>query len=266
MQTQRGFTLLELAIGLVVLGLAVVGALVSLTALTENRKIAETRGMLLETRDSLMAFATTQGRLPCPATLVSNGQESILSNVAGVITCTSEQGFVPSVTLGLSGLNELGLKNDAWDDGTGGGSPRSLRYAISSLAAPVANALTSPGLGAPTSSTRRVDVQTSITGNQGLFVCQSSTGLAGAGNRCGSIANTLSANAAFVVWSLGADAREVGTFSADEQQNANWTVQRVLVSRTYAPIGSNDGRFDDIVVWQPYSLVAERLFAGGFVQ
>lgn len=266
MKLQRGFTLLELAIGLVIVGLAVVGAFASITAQAENQRIALTRTLLSESRDALMAFVTTQGRLPCPATLVSNGQESILSNAAGIITCTAEQGFLPAVTLGLAELSELGLKNDAWNDGTGGGSPRALRYAVSNLAAPVANALTSPGLGAPASSTRRVDVQTSFTANQGLFVCQSSVGLVGAGNRCGNLANTLSSNAAFVIWSLGADAREPAAFSADEQQNANWTVPRVLVSRTFAPVNATGGRFDDIVLWQPFSLVAERLFAGGFVQ
>lgn len=263
---QHGFSLIELAIGLVIMGLAVVGVFASMSAQTEQRRFSQTRSLLQEVRESLMAFVVTQGRLPCPATLVSNGQESIASNAGGVIICTSEAGLLPAVSLGLSELDATGLKNDAWSDGTGGTAPRALRYAVSALAAPVANALTSPGLGAPASSTRRVDVQTAVNANQALFVCQSSVGLSGTGNRCGSTANLLAANAAFVVWSMGPNAREPATFSADELQNQSLLVPRVLISRDYAPAGASAGRFDDLVVWQPYSLVADRLFAAGFVQ
>lgn len=265
-QDQHGFSLIELAIGMVIMGLAVVGVFASMTAQNEQRRISQTRSLLQEARDAVMAFVTIQGRLPCPATLISNGQESIASNVAGVIACTAEAGLLPAVSLGLSELDSMGLKNDAWSDGSGGTAPRALRYAVSALAAPVANALTSPGLGAPSSSTRRVDVQTAVAANQALFVCQSSIGLSGAGNRCGSTANVLAANAAFVVWSMGANARETATFSADETQNQTWAVPRVLISREFAPVGAGAGRFDDLVVWQPYSLVADRLFAAGFVQ
>lgn len=263
---EGGFSLIELAIGLVIMGLIAVGVISSLSAQAEQRRMLQTREMLIEVRNSLMAFVTTQGRLPCPATLLSNGQESIASNTGGIITCSSESGFVPGVSLGLAELDARGLKNDAWDDGPAGNSPRTLRYAVTNLQAPVANALTSPGLGAPASSTRRLDVQTSIAANQALFICKSANAIAATGNRCLSTANTLSTNAAFAVWSSGANARDVSNFSTDEQQNMSGAVPRVLISREFAPLNASGGGFDDLLIWQPFSLIAERLFAGGFVQ
>ena len=266
MKYQSGFSLVELAIGLVIMGLIAVGVIGSLSAQMEQRRIVQTRDLLTEVRNSLMAFVTTQGRLPCPASLTSNGLESVASNSGGIITCTSENGFVPAVSLGMTELDARGLKNDAWDDGPGGNSPRTLRYAVSSLLAPVANALTSPGLGAPANATRRLDVQTSITANQSLFVCKNASTISATGNRCMTSGNTLSSNAAFVVWSAGSNARDAANFSADEQQNMNWSVPRVLISRDFAPANATGGAFDDLVLWQPFSLVAERLFSSGFVQ
>jgi prepilin-type N-terminal cleavage/methylation domain-containing protein len=263
---QNGFSLIELAIGLVIMGLIAVGVISSLSAQTEQRRTVQTREMLIEVRNSLMSFVTTQGRLPCPASLLSDGQESIASNSGGIITCSSENGFVPGVTLGLAELDARGLKNDAWDDGPAGNSPRTLRYAVSNLQAPVANALTSPGLGAPASSTRRLDVQSSIAANQSIFICKSASAIAAAGNRCLSTTNTLSSNAAFVLWSAGPNGRDTSNFSADEQQNMTWAVPRVLISREFAPLNASGGGFDDLLLWQPFSLVAERLFSGGFVQ
>ncbi len=266
MRYQSGFSLIELAIGLVIMGLMALGVVSSLSAQMEQRRIVQTRDMLTEVRNSVMAFVTTQGRLPCPATTTSNGLESITSNSGGIITCSAENGFVPGVSLGLAELDSRGLKNDAWDDGPAGNSPRTLRYAVSNLLAPVAHALTSPGLGAPASSTRRLDVQTSIAGNQSIFICKSASTISAAGNRCLTSANTLSSNAAFVIWSAGPNARDVAGFSIDEQQNMNWSVPRVLISREFAPPNATDGAFDDLLVWQPFSMIADRLFSGGFVQ
>ncbi|MEZ5658843.1 MAG: type II secretion system protein [Burkholderiaceae bacterium] len=268
-----GFSLIELAIGLAILAIAAVGMTAMLGKLTEQRKLTETRVAIEDARKALLDFVAVQGRLPCPAIVGSNGLESVAGVAGGVITCSSQIGFLPGVTLGLSNLDQNGLYTDAWRDGAGNGGGalptanlRALRYAISSLAVPVANALSSPSLGAPGSLTRRIDVQASFDAGQGLFVCRSAAGVGAGVNRCGAPANTLSQNAAAVIWSLGINGNSPADYSADETQNSAWPQQRVVISREFAPQNAVGGNFDDMVSWIAYPEVADRLLRGGFVQ
>ena len=268
MKLQQGFSLIELAIALMILGLITLGAVVSMTQQAEQRRFAQARSQLELAREAALAFVSVNGRLPCPATATSNGQESIASNVSGVITCSLEAGFVPAVTLGLTELDSQGLINNPWNDGANGAGtrPRALRYALTNLSGTVANALSSPGLGAPSSPTRRADVQASIAAGQGWFICASAGGIGAGSNRCGTTTNLLSASSAAAIWTLGANGNDTSIYSADETQNANLAIARVLISRGIAPQGATAGMFDDLVTWVPYSIIADRLFAMGFVQ
>ncbi len=223
--------------------------------------------LLAQAREAVLAFITTQGRVPCPATVASNGQEAIASNAGGIITCTAQSGFLPAVTLGLPELAGNGLLLDAWRDGTG--TARAIRYGTSSMAGSVTpNALTSPGLGLPSSTTRRGTVLGLITAGQGAFVCRRSAGIGVGPNRCGAAANTQADSAVAVIWSAGTNALNAASYSADELQNANQTIPRVYISRDFAPLGASaavGGNFDDLVTWIPFSLMAERLLSAGHV-
>lgn len=264
----RGFSLIEIAIGLMIVALTTVGLVASLTQQIEQRRIVETRNALAAARDALLAFAGTSGRLPCPATAASLGQEAIAANVGGVVTCAVEDGFLPAATLGLADVDGNGHVTDAWRDGAGsnnGTHLRALRYGISALAAPVANALSSAALGLPGSTTRRIDVQSAISAGQGLFVCRSAAGMAVGVNRCGGAANTLASNVAAVVRSLGVNGAQPAAYSADETQNAAVAVSRAYVSREFMPAGAAGGGFDDLLTWIPYPLLADRLLASGQV-
>ncbi|HYB50969.1 MAG TPA: prepilin-type N-terminal cleavage/methylation domain-containing protein [Burkholderiaceae bacterium] len=265
-----GFTLVEIAISLVLLSLAAVGVFAILEQQIEQHRISDTNATLLKAHDAVLSFVTAYGRLPCPAVVGSNGAESIASNVGGIITCTREAGFLPAVTLGMPNLDQWGLLEGAWNDGAGsqnGTFVRAIRYAVTGLAAPTAWTLTSVSLGAPGSPTQRAAVQTSFNNNQGLFVCASGAGIVAAGNRCGPVAaNTLSSNAAVIIWSLGSDAADIPNYSADELQNYNLTVPRVVINRVYAPLGAAGGQFDDLVTWISYPIIADRLVYAGFVQ
>ncbi|SPE22992.1 conserved hypothetical protein [Burkholderiales bacterium] len=266
---QLGFTLVEIAIGLVILALAAVGVFEVLTQQIEQHRISDTNATLLKAHDALLSFVTAYGRLPCPAQANSNGAEAIASNVGGIITCVGESGFLPAVTLGMPNLDAWGLLEGAWNDGAGsttGTYLRAIRYAVTGLNGATASALTSISLGAPGSPTQRAAVQTSFNNNQGLFVCASSIGILPAGNRCAAQANTLSANAAAIIWSLGSDAADLPNYSIDERQNLNLTVPRVVISRVYAPLGATGGQFDDLVSWISYPVIADRLVYAGFVQ
>jgi prepilin-type N-terminal cleavage/methylation domain-containing protein len=106
----RGFSLLEMAIVLVIVGLLLGGMLGSVGALQQRQRLAQTQGQLDEIRDALIAFAVVNGRLPCPAdpatpnTTVGAGLER-LPTPAG---CTGgPAGVLPWATLALP-------EGDAW--------------------------------------------------------------------------------------------------------------------------------------------------------
>ncbi len=267
--TGRGFTLVEIAIGMAIISLAAIGLIASIAKQTEQSKIVATRTLIDQANDALLAFAGSAGRLPCPALATTNGQESIASNAGGIIVCSTEAGFLPAATLGLPGSDGNGLLNDAFADGAGqnnGTHLRALRYGIPRLAAPVASALSSAGLGAPGSSSRRIDVQTSMAAGQGLFVCRSSAGIGAGVNRCGTAANTLASNAAAIVWSRGVNGNDIAAWSVDERQNANQPIARTYINRRFDPPGATGGGFDDQLTWLAWPILADRLVRGGFTR
>lgn len=260
-----GFTLIEVAVGLVIMGLAAAGMVMVLSKQSEQRKLTETRVALAGARDALLAYVAAHGRLPCPAIAGSNGQESRVA--PGSPQCTAPAGLLPAVTLGLAQLDPNGLLLDGFADGTliAGVPARAVRYAVPALAPTAANALTATGLGNPTLAGRQAALA-AVNANEAWFVCRSATGLTGAGNRCGNAANTLSSNAVAVVWSTGANGSSAAAWSVDEVQNANLATGNVVISREQMPAGATGGAFDDQVVWIPFPMVIDRLLTAGHVQ
>lgn len=109
---QRGFSLVELAVVLVILGFVLAALLLPLQAQRENTFRLQTENQLEIAKRALIGFAQTNGRLPCPATAVSGGLES----PAGGGTCTNQLGYLPAATLGLQPANEDGLAIDGWNN------------------------------------------------------------------------------------------------------------------------------------------------------
>ncbi len=267
----HGFTLVEAAISLVLLALASATVITILQGQQQQQKMAQTDALLASARDALLAFETSYGYLPCPATAASRGAESVASIVGGIRTCNVEAGFLPAVTLGMPNLDAWGLLEGAWHDGSGstnGTYLRAIRYSVASLSGTAyAGSLTSYALGAPNSPTQRTAVQASINTNNGLFVCYSSAGILPVGNRCGPApTNSLAPNVAAIIWSLGYDAPNLANYSPDEQQNEAPIVNRVVISHTFTPAGAAGGPFDDQATWISYPALADRLVYAGFVQ
>lgn len=102
---QEGFTLIELAIVLVIIGILIGSFLGTLGARIDNTRRAETRDALDKIKLSLYGFAISQvpARLPCPDT-DNDGLEDIVG--ASCSTLTSP-GNLPWATLGIS-------RGDAW--------------------------------------------------------------------------------------------------------------------------------------------------------
>lgn len=101
---QTGFSLIELAIVLVIIGLLIGGGIVALQATTERQQRAEQRQQLRQINDALYGYAMSRSYLPCPDTSYPpNGEEDRDSEGE----CDQEIGTLPWATLGVGA-------RDAW--------------------------------------------------------------------------------------------------------------------------------------------------------
>lgn len=220
-----GFTLVEVAVVLLIIGILLGSILGPVAQQRENRNIQTTVSLLQEAHDSLLGFAALNGFLPCPATLGSNGLESRSGGANN--NCTNEHGYLPSNTLGISGkFNANNLLTDAW------GSP--VRYSLSNVATwEYAKKITMQSVPATYS------------------ICNAANCSAG---------TVTASNIVAVIYSIGPD-RNAAPASADQQDNLDGDDQ--FVSRIPTE-GANTG-FDDIVTWiSPNTLALYLVKAGQF--
>lgn len=101
---QVAFTLLEVSIALVVIGLLIGGGMSLMSASSDVSKYKVTQIQLEEVKEGLASYYTQFFRLPCPDT-DGDGVENFASG-----NCTNTRGFLPHVTLGIGG------NADAWGE------------------------------------------------------------------------------------------------------------------------------------------------------
>jgi len=101
-QLQHGFTLIEMAIVLLILAALLSYTFMPLRAQLETAHIKEARGKLAEIEQAIYGFAIATGRLPCPTL---PGQGGLSQPQPPGAACSNAIGFVPSVILGLKGEN-----------------------------------------------------------------------------------------------------------------------------------------------------------------
>jgi len=100
---QRGFSLIEISLVLVIAGLALGAIISAIGPQLENRRVSDTQKSLQETRDALVGWAIINRRLPRPAVSAVDGTER--GNCADELACT---GFIPWTTLGVTKLDSWG--------------------------------------------------------------------------------------------------------------------------------------------------------------
>jgi prepilin-type N-terminal cleavage/methylation domain-containing protein len=100
-QYQSGFSLIEVAIVLLIVGLLLGGLMTPLATQYENSKRKDTQKSLEAISEALYGFAVSNGRLPCPDTN-NDGQENQLAGA-----CAAAFGTLPWVTLNTG-------NRDAW--------------------------------------------------------------------------------------------------------------------------------------------------------
>lgn len=242
------FTLLEVLIAMAVAALLVSALALPLATQAQLRRMEETRRMLGEATEALLGFAAAHGRLPCPATAASRGEEAFAAGAgpADGRCADFHGGYLPAAALGFAPLDADGFARDAWHE-----AANRLRYAVhDGTINGVAHALT-----------RANGMQMATLAGLGaashyLFVC--STGTAASASGCGPAALQLTRRAAFVVLSAGANAA-AGPASPDEARNLDG--DGVFVSREASSAAGRE--FDDLVHWGAIHLVAHRMVAAG---
>jgi prepilin-type N-terminal cleavage/methylation domain-containing protein len=108
---ESGFSLIELAVVLMILGLLLGALLRPLRAQVETQQYQEAERALDDIREAIIGFALANGRLPCPANgTVPSGTASAGVEVPPGGPCTNSAGVVPWATLGTPELDPWGRR------------------------------------------------------------------------------------------------------------------------------------------------------------
>lgn len=221
-----GFSLVEMAVVLVIVGLMIGGLLAPLSAQIEQRRTSETQRALDDAKEALIGFALLNGYLPCPAISPSNGLEDRSGHLC---TDNKRQGYLPWATLGLPKL-------DSWN--------HLYRYSVTP-------AFTNSTGFFTLRTARDISVNTRDSGG----TLQPAT----APNDIPAVILSHGKNGAGATSNAGILVSNTSATNVDEQDNAGGDGTR-FVSR----IGSDNqaapgGEFDDLVAWISPNILYNRM-------
>ncbi len=237
-----GFTLIEMAMVLMIVGLLLGGMLVPLSAQMDQRNTTETQKTLDEIQQALIGFAVINGRLPCPATSASNGAEKFASshNAADGQCYSFYDGFVPAATLGIASTvdnqGNTGFAVDAWGN--------RIHYAVTSW----------NYVFTKTDGIKSVGIS-NLSPN--YFVCSTASGISTTACATG---KSLTTGVPAVIFSTGKNGAQG---SAGNDETANIDGNQTFVSHPPSSAGATNGAFDDIVVWISPNILLNRMVSAG---
>ncbi len=245
----EGFSLVELAIVMVIVALLLGGLMYTLSAQTDQRNFEDTRRRLDQARELVLSFAAVKGRLPCPASSTSAGDEA----PTGGGTCTNPYGgWLPAAAIGYQPVDGAGYAVDAWGN--------RIRYAVASPSLAPINCTGTPTLPHFT-NTANLKANGIACQPTDLLVCRSSSGITA--TTCGGSSNQIMAQdlVVAVLFSTGKNGATSGGAGADEAANQN--SDAIFVFHPPTPVGSANGEFDDQMTWITYGELYGRMIAAG---
>ena len=281
---KRGFTLLELAIALAIVGLLLGGLSVPLSKRLAEQQYAETQVSIDKAMDALVGFALLNGRMPCPdiSTTVADNRDGLEDpGVSGGFTCAvgantgtfnytnssdvngASWGDLPWKTLGLPPPNNA----DAWNN--------RLRYAVVTNLATIdeddANSFNEDVLATTTMLRIRCGNPTTTTPATAAPGCLATT-------------YAVNDNAVFAVYSAGSNgwgstsitnlttrkpftATQIA-LTPDQAANApeveaTLALRRQFVTRDRTDASSTAGEFDDLLSFMSSTKLASKLLNAG---
>ncbi len=286
-----GFSLVELAIVLFIVGLLMLSLMSTLSSQTEQRNFEDTRRRLEQARELLLAFAIVNGRLPCPARSAATavpvtvaGDEvrdaagdcigdAVTDYYGGVIVAgppVVTGGFLPARSIGFQQTDAAGFAVDSWGN--------RIRYAVSG-AVPINSA--APRVCRPVSAatppvTPHFTSAANLKANgidcqpSDLLICKS-TGVVPpmSAISCGGVpagANQIMTQNLVVafIFSTGKNGATGGT-GPDEAANLDGqgAVNPIFVFHTPTPSTAANGEFDDQFTWITVGELYGKLIAAG---
>jgi len=232
-----GFTLVEMAIVLALIGLILGTGLTLLSAQQEQRKVEETNTLLSDAREALIGFALSSPvhpYLPCPDKTTAAGtgtaNDGVEDRTAGA--CVTQEGNLPWVTLGIT------PPLDVWSN--------RLRYQVTDV---FSNSTTGMLLTSGGNIDVRDDAAVNLIANNvpAVILSHGHNGLGAINALCNPV--LCNPNPAPPV------------ASPDELENTDG--DRVYISHSPAPAGAPGGYFDDQVTWLSTPILFNRMVQAG---
>jgi prepilin-type N-terminal cleavage/methylation domain-containing protein len=120
---KNGFTLVELAIVTIILGILAISAIPVSTSVLRSARIQDTKQKLNAIENALEAYLIINGRLPCPASLEDATSATLGDEEGSASACLDGAGHLEitagGIFYGTVPTAELGLSNSAMSDGWG---------------------------------------------------------------------------------------------------------------------------------------------------
>ena len=282
MKLDRGFSLIEVAIVLVIISVLVSIVAIPLSTQLEQRRIEDTKKQLEVVKEVLIGFTLSNGRLPCPASSTSAGRESFCTSAVGACgteilsyssaphgRCASPNGFVPAATLALYPVDSQGYMVDTFVKAD---SINRLRYAVPTVTINTVN----PSFTTPT---KDYQVFTSVDGMRNatmdritaystgfLFVCQEDPAITAVSATSCPAGKELTHASPAVVFSIASNSEVAlasltsGGEKSNQTPNSSAFFQGARIDNRNA---ATPYYFDDLVTWiSPNTLFARMVQAG----
>jgi prepilin-type N-terminal cleavage/methylation domain-containing protein len=274
----RGFSLVELAMVLFIVGILMLSLMSTLSSQAEQRNFDETRRRLEQARELVLSFAVVNGRLPCPARSAATTSpvtiagaevlttatgcvgDSITDNYGGVSGAVT-LGLLPARTIGFQQVDSSGFAVDAWGN--------RIRYAVARTV------LSSTCTVTPTNphwvNATNLKANGIACQPDDLLICKSaSVTPALSATSCGGTpagANQIMGQnlVVVIIFSTGKNGALTCATCTDEAANRNGAgnVDPIFVFHPPASSAATGGEFDDQFVWITVGEFYGKLIAAG---